>query len=76
MPLKPFQIRDLHGNLPGEAGILSSDSSDIPGTVQISASAYDDLAESHPRARLTYLDEDDGDQITVCCVISQDILYQ
>ncbi|KAJ5574161.1 uncharacterized protein N7459_008588 [Penicillium hispanicum] len=59
--LKPFQVRDLH---------LSSDAegehSDSPhGVVQISAIDYDGLASSHPRARLTYLDDDDGDQITV-----------
>ncbi|PLB40838.1 RNA recognition motif domain-containing protein [Aspergillus candidus] len=33
--------------------------------VQLSTSEYDDIATNHPRARLTYLDEDDGDLITV-----------
>ncbi|PLN80475.1 hypothetical protein BDW42DRAFT_170927 [Aspergillus taichungensis] len=35
------------------------------GLVQLSTSEYDDIATNHPRARLTYLDEDDGDLITV-----------
>lgn len=58
--LKPFQIKDQQGsqssNRLGPSGIRG---------VQISASDYDDLASNHPRARLTYLDDDDGDQITV-----------
>lgn len=37
------------------------------GTVQISSADYDEIASQHPRARLTYLDDDDtdGDKITV-----------
>lgn len=35
------------------------------GTVQISSSDYDEIASTHPRARLTYLDDDDGEVITV-----------
>lgn len=34
-------------------------------TVQLSAAQYDDLAENHPPARLTYIDDDDGEVITV-----------
>lgn len=60
MMLKPFQIKDHQGspysNPIGPSAIRG---------VQISASDYDDLASNHPRARLTYLDDDDGDQITV-----------
>lgn len=37
------------------------------GTVQISSSDYDEIASSHPRARLTYVDDDDGEVITVSC---------
>ncbi|KAJ5805413.1 uncharacterized protein N7503_003015 [Penicillium pulvis] len=58
--MKPFQIKDQQGspssNPVGPSAIRE---------VQISASDYDDLASNHPRARLTYLDDDDGDQITV-----------
>lgn len=60
MMLKPFQIKDQQGS-PSSNPIGPSA---IRG-VQISASDYDDLASNHPRARLTYLDDDDGDQITV-----------
>lgn len=37
------------------------------GTMQISSTDYDEIASQHPRARLTYLDDDDtdGDKITV-----------
>lgn len=35
------------------------------GTVQISSSDYDEIASTHPRARLTYVDDDDGEVITV-----------
>ncbi|KAJ5723168.1 hypothetical protein N7488_001203 [Penicillium malachiteum] len=59
--LKPFQIRDLHGSSPSNPEEPSSSQ----GVVQISSSDYDDLASTHPRARLTYIDDDDGDQITV-----------
>jgi hypothetical protein len=60
--LKPFQIRDLHGS--------SSRDQEEPlnrsnGAVQISAVDYDHLASTHPRARLNYLDDDDGDNIEV-----------
>ncbi|KAJ5735180.1 uncharacterized protein N7483_000305 [Penicillium malachiteum] len=59
--LKPFQIRDLHGSSPSNPEEPSSSQ----GVVQLSSSDYDDLASTHPRARLTYIDDDDGDQITV-----------
>ena len=37
------------------------------GTVKLSPSEYDEIALSHPRALLTYIDEDDdGEVITVC----------
>ncbi|KAJ5661328.1 uncharacterized protein N7484_000700 [Penicillium longicatenatum] len=58
--LKPFQIKDQQVSPPSKpvepSGIRE---------VQISASDYDNIASNHPRARLTYLDDDDGDQITV-----------
>ena len=62
--LKPFQIRDLHEAPPRSQGESSTSSA---GTVQISSTDYDDIATNHPRARLTYLDDDDedGDKITV-----------
>ncbi|KAJ6092508.1 hypothetical protein N7486_007797 [Penicillium sp. IBT 16267x] len=58
--LKPFQIKDRQGS-PSSSSV---EPSGIRG-VQISAFDYDNLASNHPRARLTYLDDDDGDQITV-----------
>jgi hypothetical protein len=62
--LKPFQIRDLHVS-PSPVPEVNSDSPASQGVVQISAADYDDIASNHPRARLTYMDYDDGDQITV-----------
>ena len=60
--LKPFQIRDLQGSpLRDQEG----DSDGSRGVVRISAIDYDDLASNHPRARLSYLDDDDGDKIEV-----------
>ncbi|KAG2024902.1 hypothetical protein GB937_003602 [Aspergillus fischeri] len=73
--LKPFQIRDLHGSPTQEDAYNSLDC--LPqrdhghstcrrsGIVQLSASDYDEIALSHPRARLTYVDDDDGETITV-----------
>ncbi|KAJ5094442.1 hypothetical protein N7456_010303 [Penicillium angulare] len=59
--LNPFQIKDLNG--PSSSSPEGHSSSH--GIIQISASEYDSLASSHPRARLIYTDDDDGDQITV-----------
>lgn len=42
--------------------------------VQLSTSEYDDIATNHPRARLTYLDEDDGDLITVSSLAVESLL--
>ncbi|RHZ44528.1 uncharacterized protein CDV56_103784 [Aspergillus thermomutatus] len=73
--LKPFQIRDLHGSPTQEDAYNSLDClpqgqnghnfSRRSGIVQLSASDYDEIASSHPRARLTYVDDDDGEIITV-----------
>ncbi|KAJ5174830.1 uncharacterized protein N7482_000707 [Penicillium canariense] len=63
--LKPFQIKDLHRSPSQSHEDLSGRPSSSRGVVQISAADYDDIASNHPRARLTYLDDDDGDQITV-----------
>ncbi|KAF7171608.1 hypothetical protein CNMCM5623_003959 [Aspergillus felis] len=73
--LKPFQIRDLHGSPTQEDAYSSLDclpqghdghnTSRRSGIVQLSASDYDEIALSHPRARLTYVDDDDGEIITV-----------
>lgn len=35
------------------------------GIVRLTGSQYDDIASNHPRARLTYIDDDDGELITV-----------
>lgn len=65
MMMKPFQIRDLHGSSSQGLDEVSHPTSNPHGVVQVSAADYDDIALNHPRARLTYLDEDDGDQIMV-----------
>lgn len=59
--LKPFQIRDLRAAQPDEP----IDSRSNPSIVQISSTEYDEIASDHPRARLTYVDEDDHERITV-----------
>ncbi|KAJ5835139.1 Nucleotide-binding alpha-beta plait [Penicillium robsamsonii] len=62
--LKPFQIRNLR--VPTEhQPEQPADSRTSSGVVQISATDYDDLASKHPRARLTYMDDDDDETITV-----------
>ncbi|KAK1142178.1 hypothetical protein N8T08_008104 [Aspergillus melleus] len=73
--LKPFQIRDLHRPPSSSQENNREPSSDIlqhtpssprrPGIVAVSASQYNDIASSHPHARLTYIDDDDGELITV-----------
>ncbi|KAL2839061.1 hypothetical protein BJY01DRAFT_219473 [Aspergillus pseudoustus] len=76
--LQPFLIRDLHDD-PQQQDIVDDTASDLynasdiisigphrrHGLVQLSAADYDEIAYIHPQARLTYLDEDDGEMITV-----------
>ncbi|KAL2860758.1 uncharacterized protein BJX67DRAFT_327543 [Aspergillus lucknowensis] len=76
--LKPFLIRDLHDD-PLQQNIVEDSESDLynatdiisigphrqHGLVQLSAADYDEIAFLHPQARLTYLDDDDGEMITV-----------
>lgn len=63
--LKPFQIRNLRESSSGYLEDVSLQPPSPHGVVRVSAIDYDDIVLNHPRARLTYLDEDDGDQITV-----------
>jgi hypothetical protein len=81
--LKPFQIRDLHGSPTQEdaynslgclpRGHHGHNTSRRSGIVQLSASDYDEIALSHPRARLTYADDDDGEIITVSATFCSDL---
>jgi hypothetical protein len=57
MLLKPFRIRNLFHQFPERI--------DQSVVVQLSGEDYDDLAQSASLARLTYVDLDDGDTITV-----------
>ncbi|KAI9891627.1 MAG: hypothetical protein M1814_002561 [Vezdaea aestivalis] len=67
--LPPFQVRNLRG------AVVASDSTPSPvegdniqsshGTVQITAPFYDNLIGDHPEAVLQYMDDDDGEIITV-----------
>jgi hypothetical protein len=74
--LNPFQIRDLHvpveENLYDAESVTSGPDNGAPnrgasrhGTVQLSAPEYDQIVSYHPRARLTYMDDDDGEIVTV-----------
>ncbi|KAL4921860.1 hypothetical protein BDW62DRAFT_173541 [Aspergillus aurantiobrunneus] len=73
--LKPFLIRDLDDD---SQLVFDNSSSDLYNAtdvsvgaqrrhrlVQLAAADYDELAYIHPQARLTYLDDDDGEIITV-----------
>jgi hypothetical protein len=75
--LKPFQIRDLH-SYPVEDNLYDSSTESVisgsnaddkrykrHGIIHLSAPEYDEIALNHPNAMLTYLDDDDGDIITV-----------
>ncbi|GAM41224.1 RNA binding protein [Talaromyces pinophilus] len=75
--LKPFQIRNLHV-YPAEENlydsstesVISSSPADETQTklscpIQLSAGEYDKIISDHPGGTLTYIDDDDGDLITV-----------
>ncbi|KAL4908054.1 hypothetical protein BDW74DRAFT_148512 [Aspergillus multicolor] len=75
--LKPFLIRDFHEDSPSN-DVIEDTASDLynatdvsvgpqrrDGLVQLAAADYDEIAYIHPQARLSYLDDDDGDIITV-----------
>ena len=64
MMLKPFHIRDLRAAHPEPA------SHPNPALIRISTTDYDDIASNHPRARLTYVDEDDDGDETITVSIS------
>lgn len=75
--LKPFQIRNLHA-YPAEANLYDSSTESVlssspadetqtkpSGLIQLSAGEYDKIIGDHPNGTLTYIDDDDGDLITV-----------
>jgi len=55
--LKPFRIRNLYFN--------SSDLVDCSGVVQLSPQQYEQEIQTTPEAVFAYLDEDDGEIVTV-----------
>lgn len=55
--LKPFRIRNLYFN--------STDLVDCSGVVQISPQQYDQEVKTTPEALIAYIDEDDGETVTV-----------
>ncbi|KAJ5338407.1 hypothetical protein N7452_005135 [Penicillium brevicompactum] len=58
--LKPFHIRDLRVSDPEPPT-----SPPNPALVRISTTDYDAIATNHPRARLTYVDQDDDGDETI-----------
>lgn len=58
-------LEDNHDTAQGLAHPVRYSQFGLNKTVQLSAAQYDDLAENHPPARLTYNDDDDGEIITV-----------
>ena len=71
MMLPPFRIRNLRrSNSAADTethGMLSTDlgAPDHHAIVQVSAPEYDATVSTHPEATLKYMDEDDGEVITV-----------
>uniref|UniRef100_A0A093UWV7 Nuclear localization sequence-binding protein n=1 Tax=Talaromyces marneffei PM1 TaxID=1077442 RepID=A0A093UWV7_TALMA len=75
--LKPFQIRNLH-IYPAEENLYDSSTESVISSsaadethpkpsslIQLSAGEYDKIVSDHPNGTLTYIDDDDGDLITV-----------
>ncbi|RAO65309.1 uncharacterized protein BHQ10_001321 [Talaromyces amestolkiae] len=75
--LKPFQIRNLHV-YPAEENLYDSSTESVISSsptdesqirpsclIQLSAGEYDKIISDHPNGTLTYIDDDDGDLITV-----------
>lgn len=81
--LKPFRIRDLLDDDEDRNGddvtfVKSNENSNLEprdGIVQVTSSQYDDTVARNPEARLSYVDEDDGEAILVsltmadCCKV-------
>ncbi len=69
--LPPFRIRNLgRSNSTGDTATHSRASTELGdphrhGIVQVSAPEYDATISTHPEATLRYMDEDDGEVITV-----------
>lgn len=55
--LRPFRIRNLYFDSP--------DLIDRSGVVQLSSQQYDHEIKTLPEAVITYIDEDDGETVTV-----------
>lgn len=72
--LKPFRIKDL---LHDEEDLYSASPTDQTpndlrdAVVQITATQYDNTVTNNPAARLSYVDEDDGEHITVSPIYPQ-----
>lgn len=75
--LKPFQIRNLH-LYPAEENLYDSSTESVVSSshvdethcrrsdlIHLTAPEYDDILRDHPNAGLTYIDDDDGDIVTV-----------
>lgn len=75
--LKPFQIRNLH-LYPAEENLYDSSTESVvssshvdethcrrSGLIHLTAPEYDNILRDHPNAGLTYIDDDDGDIVTV-----------
>lgn len=72
IPSKPPSDRnDMSSNLRRNkwtnATVTPSPATDRHGIVRVSAEEYDKTIAAHPQSKLTYMDEDDGDTITVGC---------
>lgn len=59
------QAATIDHDIENKSRVQSKRSEHSPGTVKLSSSEYDEIASTHPRARLTYVDDDDGEVITV-----------
>lgn len=61
--LNPFRIRNLYFDS------TATDLIDLSGVVQLSAQQYDQEIQAFPETALAYLDEDDGETVTVSYLI-------
>jgi hypothetical protein len=69
--LPPFQIRHLKASTNPSGPDLGDDylsspvDTGVDATISINRHQYDDILHENPEAALTYVDEDDGEVITV-----------
>lgn len=71
--LKPFRIRELldasEDAAARKVGECEISRHGLDGVVRVTSSQYDETITSNPEARLSYVDEDDGESIMVSSIL-------